>query len=207
MTHFVLVLSHMLQRDGSLNEESTKRASKGAEIFKAENADFIITSGGNERVHGENESCACALTRASTVLLGTCGACVCSGPGRDALFSKAGSCGSGGFLSLHRQPVHHESPKEYARKGVHRPPRLEGHVAAQRLLRIGLLSHVALAQPRVGRRGRRLEQKANQRQRQGLSASTPMSIAWRQRRNKRRGTRQQRSARPSTPKKTKKPLS
>ena len=53
MTHFVLVLSHMLQRDGSLNEESTKRASRGAEIFKAENADFIITSGGSERVHGE----------------------------------------------------------------------------------------------------------------------------------------------------------
>ena len=43
----------MLQRDGSLNEESTKRASRGAEIFKAENADFIITSGGSERVHGE----------------------------------------------------------------------------------------------------------------------------------------------------------
>jgi len=43
----------MLQRDGSLNEESTKRASRGAEIFKAENADLIITSGGSERVHGE----------------------------------------------------------------------------------------------------------------------------------------------------------
>ena len=53
MAHFVLVLSHMLQRDGSLNEESTKRASRGAEIFKAENADFIITSGGSERVHGD----------------------------------------------------------------------------------------------------------------------------------------------------------
>ncbi len=53
MAHFVLVLSHMLERDGSLNEESTKRALRGAEIFNAENADFIITSGGSERVHGD----------------------------------------------------------------------------------------------------------------------------------------------------------
>ena len=53
MAHFVLVLSHMLQRDGTLNEESTKRALKGAEIFKTETADFIITSGGSERVHGD----------------------------------------------------------------------------------------------------------------------------------------------------------
>lgn len=53
MAHFVLVLSHMLQRDGSLNEESTKRALRGAEIFEAENAEFIITSGGSERVHGD----------------------------------------------------------------------------------------------------------------------------------------------------------
>ena len=53
VAHFVLVLSHMLQRDGSLNEESTKRALRGAEIFDAENADFIITSGGSERVHGD----------------------------------------------------------------------------------------------------------------------------------------------------------
>lgn len=53
MAHFVLILSHMLKRDGSLNEESTKRAVRGAEIFKAENAEFIITSGGSERVHGD----------------------------------------------------------------------------------------------------------------------------------------------------------
>ncbi|HAN80516.1 MAG: hypothetical protein CME55_06990 [Halieaceae bacterium] len=53
MAHFVLILSHMLQQNGSLNEESTKRASRGAEIFKAKNADFIITSGGSERVHGD----------------------------------------------------------------------------------------------------------------------------------------------------------
>ena len=53
MAHFVLVLSHMLQRDGSLNEESTKRALRGAEIFNAENAAFVITSGGSERVHGD----------------------------------------------------------------------------------------------------------------------------------------------------------
>ena len=53
MAHFVLVLSHMLQRDGTLNEESTKRALRGAEIFKTETADFIITSGGSERVHGD----------------------------------------------------------------------------------------------------------------------------------------------------------
>lgn len=52
MAHFVLILSHMLQRDGSLNEESTKRALRGVEIFTAENAEFIITSGGSERVHG-----------------------------------------------------------------------------------------------------------------------------------------------------------
>ena len=53
MAHLVLVLSHMLQRDGTLNEESTKRALRGAEIFKTENADVIITSGGSERVHGD----------------------------------------------------------------------------------------------------------------------------------------------------------
>ena len=52
MAHFVLILSHMLQRDGSLNEESTKRALTGVEIFRAESANTIITSGGAERVHG-----------------------------------------------------------------------------------------------------------------------------------------------------------
>ena len=53
MAHFVLILSHMLQRDGSLNEESKKRALKGAEIFRADRADTIITSGGIERVYGD----------------------------------------------------------------------------------------------------------------------------------------------------------
>ena len=52
MAHFVLILSHMLQPDGSLNEESTKRALKGAEIFRAESANTIVTSGGAERVYG-----------------------------------------------------------------------------------------------------------------------------------------------------------
>lgn len=53
MTHFILILSHMLRRDGSLNEESTNRALKGADIFRAKNAEFIITSGSSERTHGD----------------------------------------------------------------------------------------------------------------------------------------------------------
>ena len=59
MAHFVLVLSHMLQRDGTLNEESTKRALRGAEIFKDRNRhDFVITlGGGGERDPRRQSGC------------------------------------------------------------------------------------------------------------------------------------------------------
>jgi uncharacterized SAM-binding protein YcdF (DUF218 family) len=49
----IIILAHMLDREGRLNEESTKRLAKGAELYLAGGYRHIILPGGNERLEGD----------------------------------------------------------------------------------------------------------------------------------------------------------
>ena len=53
MSSAIIILAHMLDHEGRLNEESTMRLAKGAELYLAGGYRHIILPGGSERLEGD----------------------------------------------------------------------------------------------------------------------------------------------------------